>query len=54
MRYRNSQHNELTQEELNHRAKWWSIGYNILEKMRKENEPLWKIKRKPKQTTLDL
>jgi hypothetical protein len=45
---------EPTPEEAAHRKKWWSIGNNILEKMRKENEWKWKVKRKPKQSTLDL
>jgi len=52
MHYKNSQHNEPTQEELNHRAKYWAIGNNILEKMRKENHYKWDVKRKPKQSKL--
>jgi hypothetical protein len=49
-----TQQGELSSEEIARRSKYWAIGNNILEKMRKENEWKWKVKRKPKQSTLDL
>ena len=45
---------DVTPEEASHRAKWWSWGNNLLEKMRKDNEHLWAVKRVKTQTKLDI
>ena len=45
---------EPTPAEAAHRKKWWAIGNWMLGEMRKKNEHLWKVKKKPKQTMLDL
>ena len=47
-------HGELSHEEVARRAKGWAIGNNILEQMRKQQEPEWEIKRIHKQSKLNL
>ncbi len=42
------EHIEYTPREIAQQKKWWAIGNNILEKMRKANEWQWSVKRKPK------
>ena len=53
---------DITPQEHSHRKKWWAIGNNMLEAMRKKNEWQWAVPRMKKiikvvnknQTTLEL